>query len=575
MSRAARPPNLPHNVQDFSTRNSIIRNKGDFNSNNTLNNNITNFNFTVPNSKDSDEAGNIKETLESIEKLLEPRLSRYARLTRIDKLAVCYPGTRQDILRQIEFWISGNQADEQCLCIVGVPGSGKSTIAATVARRLLDESRVLSAEFFIRREIAETADQNNILPTIAQQLAQLCPSMASIIQKALLQRPTLVYPSSNSQIDEIFLAPLRAISDVVVVIIDALDELADPALFARFLAYIIPNLPSNARLLLTTRNEHDILVHLDRLITKISLELRVNDSVEDVKRYITEKLRENLQLRFMDDEDWRDWPSPEQIQALSDHASGLFVWGATAVGHITQFVYDEGISGRDEVLAEVNSMGMEDLNALYGFILRRLLPRSNPSAKLEHIRRIIGLLIVAQIPMNLGEVCIFLGITPRQFDAKHFLQRARSVLLPGTGRVDDTAVPQLHKSFIDFITSPRAEEFQVHEPYHHGQALHCALKSMEALHFNMCNLESSYLLNNQVKDLEQRLLQIPSHIRYSCHHWSQHLLLMGREEVSLLAELKDFMENQFLFWLEVLSVSGSISTGTQSMKILGEWLTVS
>ncbi|KAJ7592941.1 hypothetical protein C8J56DRAFT_486120 [Mycena floridula] len=569
----------PNQVANVSMRNVKIHTVGgDFNSNNTLNNTYNDkrtMNITVAQDADEVEARKVKGTLEALDKMLDPSLALHARLVRHTKLQVCYPGTREDILQEILSWTrSETESDilRQCICVVGVPGSGKSTIAATVVESLegLKSSSILSAEFFIRRGIAE--DLNHIFPTIAHQLSRLSSRMAEVIHESLSQKPLLVRYLNQAQIDELFLAPLRAVSDIVVVTIDALDELAEPALFASFLAYIIPNLPSNARLLLTTRNEHDILSHLESMITKIFLELHVGDSVEDVKRYITEKLRDNLRLRFTDDEDWRDWPSPEQMQALCNHASGLFVWGATAVGHITQFVYDEGICGRDEVLAEVNSIGMDDLDALYSFILQRLLPKSNPSLKLEYIRRIIGLLVVAQVPMNLGEVCLFLSITPRQFDAKHFLQRARSVLLPGTGRVDDKVVPQMHKSFVDFITSPRAKEFQVHEPYHHGQALHYALKSMEALHFNMCNLESSYLSNNQVKDLDQRLLQIQSHVRYSCHHWSHHLLLMGTEEVTLLPELKDFMEIRFLFWLEVLSLSGSFSTAVQSMNRLAAYL---
>ncbi|KAJ7592835.1 hypothetical protein C8J56DRAFT_822733, partial [Mycena floridula] len=528
-------------------------------------NNLTSFILPVT----SDE---YTENLRKIDKILEPRLSTHARVTRIDKIDICYPGTRHDILHRIESWITRNQQNEQCLCIVGVPGSGKSTIAATVARNVLDasESRILCAEFFIRRDVVETGDTNNIFPTIAQQLAQLSPTIASVIQKSLLQRPTSVYPLSNTQIDQLFLAPLCSITDTVVIIIDALDELVDPALFSRFLVYIIPNLPSNVRLLLTTRNEHDILVHLEQMITKISLELRVSDSVQDVKHYITEKLRDNLQLKFLDDEEWMDWPTAQQIQSLCDHAAGLFVWGATAVSHITQIVYEDGLAGRDNALAEVNSLGMDDLDALYGFILQRLLPRSHPSAKLDYIRRVIGLLVVSQVPLNIGTIRHFLDIESSQFDIKHFIQRARSILVPGLAHINNETVPQMHKSFVDFVTSPRAKEFQIHEPYHHGLTVCCALKSMEHLHFNMGSLDSSYLPNKDVKDLEQRLLQIPPHIWYSCHHWSQHLLLMEKAHVLSLEAFKDFMEINFLFWLEVLSLSGSLSIAAPSMKILAQ-----
>ncbi|KAJ7592834.1 quinon protein alcohol dehydrogenase-like superfamily [Mycena floridula] len=541
--------------------------RGDVNSHNTVNQTIVN-NIAAP--KDD---GDI---LRKIDQQLESRSSGRARVTRIEKLSVCYKGTREDILRQIDLWISGNETNNRCLCIVGIPGSGKSTIAATVARELLDASNsprtVLIAEFFIRRGFTETSDLDNIIPTIAQQLYQLSTKMAEVIRNALSARPTLVYPISNAQIDELFLAPLCAISKTIVIIIDALDELIEPALFSQFLAYLIPKLPFNARLLLTTRNENDILIHLDPLITKISLELHVSDSVDDVKYYITEKLRDNLRLKFLDDEEWRNWPTPAQIQSLSNHASGLFIWGATAVSHITQFVYDEGVSGRDEALAEVNSLGMNDLDVLYGFILRRLLPKSNPSTKLDHICRVIGLLIVSPVLLSVGTIREFLSIKPHEFDIKHFIQRARSVLLPGIVQVDDDSIPQLHNSFVDFITSPRAKEFQIHEPYHHGLALCCALKSMEALHFNMCSLESSHLENQDVRDLEKHLIQIPYHIRHSCHYWGYHLRWMGKDELFLLAKLKDFMEIQFLFWLEILSLSGSFSIAAQSMKILADWL---
>ncbi|KAJ7593501.1 hypothetical protein C8J56DRAFT_1162328 [Mycena floridula] len=523
---------------NFHLEESQLNVKGDVNSHNIVNQNIVN-NITSP--RDDHE-----ETLHKIGKLLEPRLSEHARVTRIDKLAVCYKGTRQDILRRIERWISGNEAGENCLCIVGVPGSGKSTIAATIARSLLDAANLpespLSAEFFIRRGVAETGDQNNIITTIAQQLSQLSPVIATLILKALSARQTLAYPLSNSQIDELLLAPLQMISKTAVIIIDALDELIEPALFSQFIAYIIPKLPSNVRLLLTTRNEHEILAQLDSMITKISLELRVSDSLHDVRWYITEKLGDNLRLRFRDDEQWKNWPTPAQIELLCEHASGLFVWGATAVSHITQCVYDEGLAGRDEVLAEVNSLGMDDLDALYGFILRRLLPKSNPSRKLEYIQQVIGLLVISRVPLNLGTIVHFLGIRPESFDLRHFVQRGQSLLLPGIAQVDDNTIPQMHKSFVDFITSPRAKEFQIHQLYHHGLAVWCALKSMEKLQFNMCNLESSYLRNDEVEDLRQRLAQIPAHIHYSCHHWSQHLCLMGKEQTSILAELKVFME---------------------------------
>nr|KAJ7592999.1 hypothetical protein C8J56DRAFT_487733 [Mycena floridula] len=520
-----------------------------------------------------------RETGRQIDEILEPRVASHARLMRLDKLELCYPGTRHNILDNIMSWISGNHSrsiSRQCICIVGVPGSGKSTIAATVVSKLEGSKSpgILTAEFFIRRGIRETTNPNNIFPTIAQQLAHLSPRMANVIN-AVIQNSnmSLLRQLSQEQVDKLFLEPLREAPGIVVTVIDALDELVSPTLFARLLIYIIPKLPPNARLLLTTRNEHDILVNLREMIEEISLELRTSESVQDVKRYLAEKLRENLLLMFGDDPDWMSWPTPSQLESMSAKAAGLFIWASTAVKFIIDLVDIEGKRRRDEALAEVSATGMEDLDALYSFILQRALANSNSPGRLESIRRFLGFVVVSALPLTVGEIRDFLGMTTDDLDIQRFVQRARSVLIPGMNHADDTAVPQLHKTFSDFITSSvRAKDFAIDESFHHRHALHRALKSMEGLRFNICNLESSHLPNHKVEGLQDRLLQIPGHTLYACLYWANHLVLTSRENFLPLGSLKEFMKQRFLFWLEVMSLRGALSFATQSMKTLAEWI---
>ncbi|KAJ7872247.1 hypothetical protein B0H13DRAFT_1514077, partial [Mycena leptocephala] len=63
----------------------------------------------------------------------------------------CCPGTRVEPLDKIENWVSDFSTDvSHFLWLTGEPGSGKSTIAATMCRKLKD-SKNLWAELFINR----------------------------------------------------------------------------------------------------------------------------------------------------------------------------------------------------------------------------------------------------------------------------------------------------------------------------------------------------------------------------------------------------------------------------------------
>src|SRR6266576_4645838 len=61
----------------------------------------------------------------------------------------CLPNTRVDILREIYNWAEGQ--DGRCIFwLNGLAGTGKSTIARTVARRYFDQ-KCLGASFFFSR----------------------------------------------------------------------------------------------------------------------------------------------------------------------------------------------------------------------------------------------------------------------------------------------------------------------------------------------------------------------------------------------------------------------------------------
>ena len=98
----------------------------------------------------------------------------------------CLKGTRDAVLTEIESWAKDFD-QSQIFWLNSLAGTGKSTIAQTIAERLFAEG-LLGASFFCSRDFEDRSNLQLIFPTIAFQLARkyptsgrtLCPSCERI-----------------------------------------------------------------------------------------------------------------------------------------------------------------------------------------------------------------------------------------------------------------------------------------------------------------------------------------------------------------------------------------------------------
>jgi hypothetical protein len=135
----------------------------------------------------------------------------------------------------------------------------------------------------------------------------------------------------------------------------------------------------------------------------------------------------------------------------------------------------------------------------------------------------------------------------------------------------------LHASFVDFLSNPsRSNDF--HVPVRSGDAVlvRSSLRTMsELLHFNMCDLESSYVRNQEITDLSIRVRKnIPEHLSYACQYFAEHLGHHGSDS-DILAMVRGFMNKRLLFWLEVMSLQKVISQSLTALLTLQAWIEVS
>jgi hypothetical protein len=110
----------------------------------------------------------------------------------------------------------------------------------------------------------------------------------------------------------------------------------------------------------------------------------------------------------------------------------------------------------------------------------------------------------------------------------------------------------------------------------HQSLAFATLQAMKcSLHFNMCNLQTSYLPNDKVPGLDVKVQNaIPTHLSYSCRFWAAHLQ-ETMFDAELLHELQAFVHSQYLYWLEVLSLCNKIDIVSPAMVVAADWTEVS
>ena len=491
-----------------------------------------------------------------------------------------------EILDDIRKWSRDISDDSQrVLWLTGIPGAGKSAVTASFARELGDKG-CLWAQFFFNRNDAKTLNPATLLPTIARQLADHCHDVAQHLYDTLKAKRSLVDDISDEQAQKLFLAAIEVASSLspsqpIVIVIDALDE-SDAARLrftAKTLAKAALGLPHNAKIFISSRPEHVISTAFrSKHIKNIDLDTSTPSSSSDVSSFLTKGMQEIA----VDYDLGSAWPGNERLQVLCERASGLFIWAATVLSFIRDQINDRGESCAQEVLNLLDEEGMGDINALYHNILDTTFAR--PTENLfAALRRIIGIIVNLREPLCLAAIEELLGWreNPLPVGLVHFVRQFRTVLVVNAdATIDENTVPRLHKSFVEFISSERTDSrFRISESVANTElALACFRIMTSELHFNICKLETSYLRNDQVPDLSSRIEQnIRRHLSYACCLWSSHLQAVqaAQSENHFVGEVRNFLYNNFLYWLEVLSFLKQLGSVEKMLLVLQHWSYVS
>ena len=380
--------------------------------------------------------------------------------------------------------------------------------------------------------------------------------------------------------DKLIVGPLIRSQVSTVIMIDALDECTDcePAsAILSVLGQFVAGIQQKAKFFVTGRPEPRIQKGFRLLVRTagefVLHEVKPTQVDRDIRLFFRHKLMELGGIQDVVDV----WPTEEQLNTLCDRAGGFFVYAMATVRFVAQKRHYpkeqldlllQSPGSKFEGSTRLKEEDNQTLDSLYISILLEAFgdddPKDNPD-----VRSTLGAVVLAINPLSPSAIAALMDLDPGH--VFRLLSSVRSLLVLG-GDVDQPVRP-FHKSFTDFIVdstrcgNPR---FHFSPPDQHAQLVVGCLELMNrTLEKNMCHLPEA-VLNSDISDMTEKTKYINQALQYACRSWHVHFThgyhAASKITSKITVALREFLETKFLFWLEVLSVLGSVRNAVDALQ---------
>ena len=458
----------------------------------------------------------------------------------------------------------------------GLAGTGKSTIAQTITERLFADNR-LGASFFCSRSFEDRSNLRLVFPTLAFQLAQQYPKFRSSLVPLLQSNPDIYHESLLDQMKKLLVKPLRSANISTVIVIDALDECMDDEPESAILLVLgesVSEIPG-VKFFITSRPEAHITSGFRGPILKDSTDVFILHQVEprtvddDIRRFFKHELS-GVTHRCGG---IKDWPTDEQLDSLCRRAAGFFVYAVATVNFL-KHKFKRPSDQLNAIMESPESTAHEgkaklkvydSLDSLYTSILQGAF-YENGEGDDAMVRSVLSAVALVTNPLSPSTIATLMGF---EHDVVILLLESIQSLLVLHEDTDHPIQP-FHKSFPDFITDPTRctnPRFYISPDYHTELLLHFLEHMGRLLKKNMCAVPD-YALNSEVKDLPKSIEEsgIRGALEHACRSWYKHLLVTKHRTSDVLSALRDFLEEKFVFWLEVMSVVGAVGDAARALS---------
>ncbi|KAG8757109.1 hypothetical protein FRC11_004789 [Ceratobasidium sp. 423] len=474
-----------------------------------------------------------------------------------DPGCACLEGTREAVLNRIVTWTRNRENTESFMWISGQAGMGKTSIATSLCKEL-DKTRALAGSLFCQRDDPNSSDPLRFINNLVHTIALRFPAYAYEVAHAIRTDRSLCTSHLSLRYEGLVKRPLMRLKclsmpTTLVVVVDGLDECGDCDSRERILhkLYDMSKLVPWLKVIFTARPEGDLVEYFrSDCPNQPIVHLQTYDAADDIRAYIENRLG-NLARKGR-------WPDGS-IGQLCSMAEGVFLWAALATRYIKQSSIP-ALSRLRKVLENRKSPVTDHFDALYTRALQLAMKDDEDDTKVAYIRCIGAILTISELNY------------PTISDMQHILVAAGRIE-PGTLEqivsnlgplvlvTDGQYVRFHHTSFKNYAThTSRSQGSPIQLDHYEADLASCCLQIMrEGLRFNICRLQTSHLLNNDVPDLKIRTQTcIGPALRYACTHWIDHFTASPSQ--ALVDEIKTFLEGpQLMYWVEVLSLLGHMN----------------
>ncbi|KAG9230375.1 heterokaryon incompatibility protein-domain-containing protein [Amylocarpus encephaloides] len=489
----------------------------------------------------------------------------------------CHPDTRVDLLQDIYNWSDGR--DERHIFLLnGLAGTGKSTIARTIARKYSEQGH-LGASFFFSRGVQDASHASRFFTSLAVQLSKNVPRLQHYISDAVFKNKDIANQALSDQWRQLILRPLLKLHSEslqsYIIVVDALDECEgdkDVRTILQLLAEARSLNKVRLRVFLTSRPEtpirHGICAiprseHQDFVLHTIQPSI-VNHDISLFLEYNLGKIGQEWTLGI-------SWPGEQVLRQLVTYASGLFIWAATAC----RFIREGKRFARkrlDTILKGSSSSTITEpekhLNGIYLTVLKHSISSvySDEEKKMAYdiLKHTVGSIVVLLSPLSALSVSMLLHLSKEVVD-QTFEDLYAILDIPE----NPTRPLRLHHpSFRDFLLNKeRCEEFWVDEKEAHQKLATCCIKLIS--HTLKKDIYEMRAPGSQVSQNKSTRVEkcLPPEVQYACLYWVQHLQKSGSKAYDD-GEVHRFLQAHLLHWLEALGWLGKTSEGIQALLSL-------
>ncbi|KAH8669767.1 ankyrin repeat-containing domain protein [Tricladium varicosporioides] len=473
-------------------------------------------------------------------------------------------GTGQWILETEEFqkWHQTDQIGD--LWIRGIPGSGKSVVAASLIKYLRNKDDTPVLFFFFRHIIASNRSPESLIRDCMFQLLEYSPSLQLGLAKALKNHASV----QEVPFDELwkqFAFALRRLSKVYCVI-DALDEMdLGTDSFLQDLLDLGRQNSKSIKLALTSRQLPYLEAHLKGCCL-VDLRLDRKHVDGDISIYISHKLA-MAHLDLLNDE-------VQSIKkAICDRGKGLFLYARLMMDKLLQ---DQG-----NFISQLEDLP-DGLSSMYTKLLRENSVRSGTDQEFQKL--VLQWVTHSIRPLRLIELAAMInalpdrgGLTPDQ-DAKFAI---RSTCGPLLEVCEDEVVQIIHHSFTEFLLDMNESHVKLSTgdtrtfPVLDSLSTHRELASTCIKYLtNGCfsdyrtyngHINDSSPTGHQSTTTDQKSLMLRySFLQYSAEFWHVHAAKPQHEASELFEDLDNFLQEDnldFLSWREMWAGMKSANPG--------------